>query len=143
MSHHMAMLETLKATGHRLTPQREIVLQVVCDAGGHLTADEILTRVRDRYPYLGKSVVYRTLDLLSGLDMITRTDLGQGRIEYELHEHPHHHHLICRDCGSVMQVDSACFDSLARRIKAKYGFHPDLDHFAVFGHCAHCVDHKE
>ncbi len=108
-----------------------------------MTAEEILTRVRARYPYLGKSVVYRTLDLLSDLGMVTRTDLGQGHIEYELHEHPHHHHLICRGCGSVVRVDNSSFDSLGKRLKDRYGFHADLDHFAIFGRCANCMDHKE
>ncbi len=136
------MLDTLRAAGYRLTPQRESVLAVIADSKAHLNAEEILQRVRTRYPYLGKSAVYRSLDLLTQLGLVTQTDLGQGRVEYELHQHPHHHHLVCRDCGTIMQVDHTGFHALEKRLLEKYGFEADLDHFAIFGHCRKCRGHK-
>jgi Fur family transcriptional regulator, ferric uptake regulator len=138
MSHHTEMVETLRASGHRLTPQRESVLAVIADCQAHLTAEEILRRVRTRYPYLNKSAVYRSLDLLTQIGLVTQTDLGQGRVQYELHEHPHHHHLICRNCGTVSRVDHDSFQPLGKRLMQKYGFQADLDHFAVFGTCRKC-----
>lgn len=138
MSHHTEMVESLRASGHRLTPQRESVLAVIGESQAHLTAEEILRRVRTRYPYLNKSAVYRSLDLLTEIGLVTQTDLGQGRVEYELHQHPHHHHLVCRNCGAVSQVDHENFRPLGRRLKHKYGFRADLDHFAVFGTCRKC-----
>jgi Fur family transcriptional regulator, ferric uptake regulator len=143
MSNHTQLLETLRASGHRLTPQRESVLAVVCESEAHLTADEILQRVRTRYPYLNKSAVYRSLDLLTELGLVTQTDLGQGHIEYELHQHPHHHHLVCRACGSIVRVEHDCFQPLEKRLKQKYGFQADLDHFAVFGLCQECQNNKK
>jgi Fur family ferric uptake transcriptional regulator len=138
MSHHQEMVKTLRASGHRLTPQRESVLAVMSESEAHLTADEILRRVRTRYPYLNKSAVYRSLDLLTQIGLVTQTDLGQGRAQYELHQHPHHHHLICRNCGAVSQVDHGSFQPLEKRLRRRYGFHADLDHFAVFGLCRKC-----
>jgi Fur family ferric uptake transcriptional regulator len=132
------MIETLRASGHRLTPQRESVLEVICDTPEHLTADEILKQVRKRYPYLNKSAVYRSLDLLVELGFVTQTDLGQGCTQYQLHRHPHHHHLVCRKCGGVLQVAHTCFQPLEKRLRQKYGFQADLDHFAVFGLCRGC-----
>lgn len=140
MSHHMKMVETLRATGHRLTPQRESVLEVIGSSDQHLTAEDILKLVRKRYPYLNKSAVYRSLDLLTHIGMVTQTDLGQGRVEYELHEHPHHHHLVCRQCGAVSQVDHTSFQPLEKTLEKKYGFAADLDHFAIFGLCSKCQD---
>lgn len=138
MSHHTAMIETLRASGYRLTPQRESVLEVICGTSRHLTADEILKQVRKRYPYLNKSAVYRSLELLIELGFVTQTDLGKGRTQYELHRHPHHHHLVCRKCGQVTQVDDTSFRPLEKRLREKHGFSADLDHFAVFGLCRGC-----
>ena len=138
MSHHTTFLDDLRQAGHRLTPQREMILSVICESGGHLTADDVLTRVRARYPYLNKSAVYRTLDLLSHLGIITQTDFGSGRIEYEVQQHPRHHHLLCRRCGKRIQVDEHLFDPLEKGLRSDYGFIPDLDHFAIFGTCRNC-----
>ncbi|MGB8647210.1 MAG: Fur family transcriptional regulator [Anaerolineae bacterium] len=138
MSHHQELLARVRAAGRRITPQRESVLAVIAESDRHLTAEEILKRVRKRYPYLVKSAVYRSLDLLTALELVTSTDLGQGRVEYELHEHPHHHHLICRGCGAVIQVDDKCFRTLEKGLLAGYGFKADLTHFAIFGRCEHC-----
>lgn len=138
MSHHLTFVQGLREAGFRMTPQREMILSVICDGGGHITADAILKRVRDRYPYLNKSAVYRTLDLLTQLGLVNPTDFGSGCIEYELHEHPHHHHLLCRHCGRRIQVQAEVFAPLEKALYARYGFSPDLDHFAIFGTCRQC-----
>ena len=139
MSHHTAFIEDLRQKGHRLTPQREMILSVICESdGGHFTADDILQRTHARYPYLNKSAVYRTLELLTRLGMVNQTDFGQGHVEYELHRHPHHHHLLCRHCGRRTQVDERVFMALQTALREEYGFVADLDHFAVFGTCRKC-----
>lgn len=138
MAQHLELVQSLRRAGHRLTPQRESVLAVVAESERHLTAEEILARVRERYPYLNKSAVYRSLDLLTELAMIHQTDLGHGRVEYELHRHPHHHHLICRRCKHIQQIDHTAFQPLARRLENDFGFYADLEHFAIFGTCGKC-----
>lgn len=142
MAQHFELVQSLRQTGHRLTPQRESVLTVVAESDGHLTAEEILARVRERYPYLNKSAVYRSLDLLAELSLVTQTDLGHGRVEYELHRHPHHHHLICRHCKAVQQIEHSAFEPLHRKLKNDFGFEADLDHFAIFGTCSKCRTHR-
>lgn len=132
------MVQVLRASGHRLTPQRESVLAVIGASRCHLTADEVLFRVRKRYPYLNKSAVYRSLDLLTRLGLVNQTDMGHGRIEFELNRRPHHHHLICRVCGQVKQIEHTLFEPLARKIEEQHGFRPDLEHFAIFGVCRKC-----
>ncbi len=138
MSHHTALIENLRQNGHRLTPQREMILAVICESGGHFTADDILQRAHARYPYLNKSAVYRTLELLTRLGVLNQTDFGQGHVEYELHQHPHHHHLLCRRCGKRTEVDEQLFVPLQKALRAEYGFIADLDHFAIFGTCRKC-----
>ena len=136
--HHTQFLEQLRVTGHRLTPQREMILAVICEIDGHLTAEQILCRVRKRYPYLNKSAVYRTLDLLSRLNLVNPTDFGQGCVQYEVHQHPHHHHLLCRNCHQMVEVDEHVFAPLEKALRNDYGFSADLDHFAIFGLCSKC-----
>jgi Fur family ferric uptake transcriptional regulator len=135
---HTELLGQLRGKGHRLTPQREMVLSVICEGDGHLTAEDILKRVRKRYPQMNKSAVYRTLDLLTRLGLVNPTDFGQGRVEYEIHQHPHHHHLICRNCRAMFEVEERAFAPLEKTLRADYGFFADLDHFAIFGLCHKC-----
>ncbi len=135
---HTDLLADLKQKGHRLTPQREMILSVICEREGHQSADAILQRVHKRYAYLNKSAVYRTLDLLTRLNLIHQIDCGQGRIEYEVHQHPHHHHLLCRGCGKTANVDGSVFAPLEKILRDQYGFYADLDHYAIFGLCRKC-----
>ncbi|MBI5030377.1 MAG: transcriptional repressor [Chloroflexi bacterium] len=138
----VSMVDDLRQKGHRLTPQREMVLSVICESQGHISADEILKRVRKRYPYLNKSAVYRTLDLLTRTNLVHPTDLGQGCIEYEIHQHPHHHHLLCRNCHKMVEADESIFDSVEKTLREDYGFVADLDHFAIYGLCRKCQAQK-
>jgi len=136
--HHTEFLDDLRQAGHRLTPQREMILQVICESDGHLTADEISARVRKRYSYLNKSAVYRALELFVRLGLVNPTDFGQGRVTYEMHRDPHHHHLVCRRCGKMTQADADLFAPVEKKLRDEYAFLPALDHFAIFGLCQKC-----
>ncbi len=142
MSHHNVMANDLRQAGHRLTSSRERILSVIHPSDGHLTADEICKRVRAQYGPINKSCVYRTLDLLARLNLVNPTDFGSGRIEYEIHRHPHHHHLLCRDCGKTIEVDERIFTPMAKQLHESYGFAADLEHFAIFGLCRNCQKGK-
>ncbi len=138
MSHHTEIANGLRQAGHRLTSSRDHILSVIHASDGHLTVDEILKRVRSRYGPINKSCVYRTLDLLTRLNLVNPTDFGSGRIEYEIHRHPHHHHLLCRDCGERVEADARVFESMDKQLREEYGFAADLEHFAIFGLCRKC-----
>lgn len=128
----------LRARGYRLTPRRLMVVEVLARSHGHVTGDDILCAVRERYPVTNKTTVYRTLDVLSALGMVAVTDLGMGRLEYELAEHPHHH-LICERCRARIEVDDDLLEPLRASLLLRYGFVADLDHFALFGTCPDCA----
>ncbi|MBI3536958.1 MAG: transcriptional repressor [Chloroflexi bacterium] len=121
-----------------MTAPREIILSVIAQSSDHLSAEEILKRARRADPRLNKSVVYRNLSLLTSLGLISYTNLGNGRSEYELHRHPHHHHLVCRNCHRIFEFAPQTFARLERELNAAYGFAADLDHLAIFGLCAKC-----
>ncbi|MCL5995654.1 MAG: transcriptional repressor [Chloroflexi bacterium] len=135
---YLALVEQLEAHGYRLTPQREIVLSILSETDKHVSAETLLLRVRQVYSRANKSVVYRNLDLLAQLGLISCVDLGQGRVEYEVHRHPHHHHLVCRHCKQVIEVSANAFAALQRELLERHGFAADMDHLAIFGLCRKC-----
>ena len=131
--------QDLRQAGHRLTSPRQRILSVIRASDGHITAEQILKRVRTRSGAMNKSSVYRTLDLLTRLNLINPTDFGNGRIEYEIHRHPHHHHLLCRDCGAMTEVAEKIFAPLEKSLRTEYQFIPDLEHFVIYGLCRKCT----
>jgi Fur family ferric uptake transcriptional regulator len=131
--------QLLRATGYKLTPQRLLVLSVVRHHQGHLTASEIFERVRERYPFVDISTVYRTMAVLKDLRVVTETDLGTGDAAFEWVGSQRHHHLICRSCGEITSLDDAYLRRLGSDLLETHGFRADLDHFAIFGLCRACA----
>src|SRR5881227_3550101 len=118
----------LRARGYRLTPQRQLVLEAVT-ALGHATPDEIAERVRRTASGVNISTVYRTLELLEELGLVTHTHLGHGAPTY----HADHLHLVCRKCGGIEEVSTQVIEGSVGRIAAEHGFAVDAGHFAIFG----------
>ncbi len=135
---HSDLIDSLTTRGYRLTPQRELLLSMLSETDTHLSADTLLTRVRKVYPRVNKSVVYRNLELLTELGLVSRVDFGGGHVEYEVHRHPHHHHLVCRNCHHMIGISSDTFADLQRQLADRYGFSADMDHLALFGLCHDC-----
>lgn len=140
MTHHYEVVEALQQIGYRLTPQRMMILEAIADSGGHVSAEEILETVREAYPYLDISTVYRTLDLLKTLHLASETDLGRGHAQYELLSKGLHHHLICTECGKILDVENSFLDPLRQSIDEAYDFHAEIEHLAIFGICSKCKD---
>jgi Fur family ferric uptake transcriptional regulator len=138
MTAHPTIVEALRQEGYRLTPQRMLILGIIDDSMGHISAEEIHQKVRERYPYVNISTIYRTLTLLKKLRLISETDLGDGYVRYELLERGRHHHLVCRRCGESFAFEHELLRPLQVRLLKKYGFAADVDHFAIFGLCRRC-----
>ena len=138
MGREDATVQLLKDSGHRLTPQRLMVLSAVRNAGDHIAANEILEQVRESYPYIDISTVYRTLSVLKQIRLISETDMGGGEYRYEWIEQKRHHHLICRNCDRLTILDHKYLEGLGTEIMDDYQFQADIDHFAIFGLCTEC-----
>jgi len=121
-----------------LTPQRMMVLDAIENSEHHISSDEIYAQVIMKYPHLNISTVYRTLELLHRLGLVTETDLGGGRVRYHPADKGHHHHLVCQECGRVIDLDESVMDNLKLVLKRDYDFTPDIRHLAIFGTCADC-----
>jgi len=132
----------LRARGYRMTQQRQMVLDAVRSLG-HSTPDEIAGSVKLTAPTVNVSTVYRTLDLLEELGLVTHTHLGHGAPTYHAADDSDHLHLVCRECGEVQQVGSEVAASMTGSLRASHGFEVDVTHVAVQGRCAKCASAKE
>jgi Fur family ferric uptake transcriptional regulator len=132
------LIAELRRQGYRLTPQREMIVEAVAHAGRHVTAEEVYEQVRARASAVNLATVYRTLDLLVELGLISRADLGDGRVTYASPIHGPHCHLVCRRCGCVIEADYELVAPLGEQLQERYRFVADLDHVAIPGVCADC-----
>ncbi|HSK25299.1 MAG TPA: Fur family transcriptional regulator [Jiangellales bacterium] len=131
--------DDLRARGYRLTPQRELVLEAVQELD-HATPDEVLAAVRRKASGVNISTVYRALDLLEELGLVSHTHLGHGAPAYHAAVEADHVHLVCRSCGRVTEVDTSVADSLVAQLNGSHGFATDVRHLTVFGSCRECGD---
>jgi Fur family ferric uptake transcriptional regulator len=132
------LVQTLKERGHRLTPQRQLILEAVEAAEGHVSAETVHARVAAQFPQVNISTVYRTLELLQNLGLVTHTHFDDGIALYHLAEDSHHQHMICRGCGQETEIAVSELATLDQHLQATYGFHADLTHFAIIGTCKGC-----
>ncbi|MCL2281045.1 MAG: transcriptional repressor [Dehalococcoidia bacterium] len=138
MAHSNDILTCLSQKGYRITPQRMMILNAINGASGHISAEEIYESIRQSYPGLNISTVYRTLELLQEMGFVTETDMGDGRIRFHSAGHERHHHLVCSVCGKVIDLDEEMLTPLAAMLNTKYGFRADLRHMTIFGRCKNC-----
>lgn len=137
------MLQTLREYGHRPTPQRLMILSAVRHSDDHVTAAEVLERVKESYSYMDLSTVYRTLDMLKRMRLVSETDMGSGTYAYEWLGQDRHHHLICNGCDRIELLDDEFLGALSAEILDSYGFEADMNHIALFGLCRECGTNSE
>jgi Fur family ferric uptake transcriptional regulator len=117
----------------RMTSQRQQVLDAVAHLG-HGTPEQVAAAA----PGVDLTTVYRTLETLEQIGMLSHAHLGHGAASYRLADDDHIH-VVCHRCGTVVDVPPLLADDLARRLLAERGFTLDRSHFTVFGTCAQCL----
>lgn len=138
-SQHDEFIERFRLLGLRVTPQRLLVLEALAASGGHMTADDVMRWTAARYPAINLATIYRTLDLLTSVGLVTQTDLGGGASEFELVGETLHHHLVCEQCGAVTEIDDTALVPMRERMLREYGFRVSSKHVGLFGMCAACL----
>jgi len=131
--------EQLRARGYRVTPQRQLVLEAVARLG-HATPEEIGTQVQQTARGVNISTIYRTLELLEQIGLVTHThlDVKHGAPTYHLATDADHVHLVCRDCGRVTEIGPDAIRPLITVLDERHGFETDVGHLTVFGRCQDC-----
>jgi Fur family ferric uptake transcriptional regulator len=121
----------------RLTPQRRAVLAAIADWQGTFTVVDLFERARRGSPRLGLATTYRTVELLRRSGSI-RALAGEERAAYVRCGPEHHHHLVCRACGSVEDTEECPLPSAAE-IKRRYGFSLESHELEIYGTCRQCA----
>ena len=129
---------TLHKRGLRMTPQRQLVLDAV-RALDHATPEQICVQVQRTAPAVNITTIYRTLDLLDRIGLVRHTHLGHGAPTYSAREHEHVH-LVCHQCGTIMEVPTELMDGLTAELTERFGFALDVSHLALSGLCSTCQD---
>jgi Fur family ferric uptake transcriptional regulator len=122
-----------------VTAQRERVAEVLFEATGHLSADDIERALRQRGVHVGKATVYRTLDLLAQSGMVAARDFGERFRRYEpVPGRQHHEHLICLRCGKVIEFTNERLERMKALVAEEYGFRHHHHRLEIFGTCPEC-----
>lgn len=131
------LADVLRSHGLRLTAPRQLVLEAVHTLG-HATPDQVHASVSERAAGVNITTVYRTLELLENLGLITHTHLTHGAPTYHPAGVDEHVHLVCHDCGTVEELAPAILSAIADTLARDRGFRLDIGHAALFGTCAGC-----
>jgi Fur family ferric uptake transcriptional regulator len=132
------LINAVKTQGMRMTPQRAIIFEAIEKLEGHMTAEDIFAEVQQINPYINLATIYRTLELLQELDLMTQTNLGRGRTFFALKDHCSHHHLVCEVCGGVEEFCDDVLEPVREALAEQYRFEAHTDHLSVFGICQKC-----
>jgi Fur family transcriptional regulator, ferric uptake regulator len=130
----------LREQGLPVTPQREVVADLVFSSNEHLSVDEIEQRLRAEGERIGKATIYRTLELLVRSRLVQEHDFGEGfkRYEHRLSRQPDHDHLICTECGGVTEFESRELRTLQDQVAEAHGFSPTRHKLEIYGLCSAC-----
>ena len=134
----MISRRTLNVAGMRATHQRALIMEIIRQGRGHLDADEIYRRAREKEPRLSLSTVYRTLHMFKKLGLVEELHFDETHHHYEVKPSAEHHHLVCLGCGRVIEFNRP----LSRYIKGNI---PEAKNFDIIetevrmsGYCAKC-----
>jgi len=123
----------------KLTPHRELILDIFIANEGHRSVEDVYHTVRDLDPRIGYTTVYRTMKLLVDCGLAREVDLADGITRYEhLYNHQHHDHMICMQCGSSIEFYNEEIEAVQDAASEQLGFKV-LDHrLQIYGLCKNC-----
>lgn len=137
-------LQYLRDQGHRVTPERMRLFDEIFSQHGHIDAEQLLGSLQEREVKISRATVYRNLDLLVECGLVRRHRLARRRYLYE-HVHPgqHHDHLVCTECGRVVEFVSPGISALQVEICRAHGFEPARHQLQILGLCTRCAEQAE
>lgn len=130
----------LRARGLRWTPQRRTLIEVLSRSDGHVTGGELVERCRAVDPTTIPSTVYRTLDVLEELGLLSHSHAADGREEFHVLPVAVHGHLHCVSCATTWEIPEVEAAALVSSLERSRGFAVDITHLSIAGRCAGCVE---
>jgi Fur family ferric uptake transcriptional regulator len=132
-------LKHIQKQGLKRTAQRDLILEVFLRTEGHVSGDDLYRLVRDDDPTVGQTTVYRTLKLLTDAGLAREVRFGDGRAHYEHnYKHPHHDHMICSECGKIIEFYSPELEAIQDAMALKHKFELTSHLLRMIGVCADC-----
>ena len=132
-------LKHIQKQGLKRTAQRDLILEVFLRTEGHLSGEDLYQLVREKDPTVGQTTVYRTLRLLTDAGLAREVRFGDGRAHYEHnYKHEHHDHMICSECGKIIEFYSPELEAIQDAMAAKYKFKLTEHLLRMIGICADC-----
>ncbi len=129
----------IRKSGLRRTSQRDLILDIFLRTDDHLTMEDLYWLVQKEDPSVGQTTVYRTLKLLAEAGLAREVRFGDGKTYYEHHyNHEHHDHLICTECGEVIEFFSPEIEELQDKTAAEFGFRLTNHSLRMWGVCSEC-----
>lgn len=135
--------QALSAPGLRITSQRTLILDVIRQGQGHLDADEVYRRARDKQPRLSLSTVYRTLHTLKELGLVEEVHFDEEHHHYEIKPPAEHHHLVCLGCGRVVEFRYPLARLVKRNVAEAKDFEITGSEVRMTGYCSRCRRERE
>jgi Fur family ferric uptake transcriptional regulator len=133
------LVDHLQRAGLRRTAQRDLILETFLRTEDHLTSEDLYHLVKQKDPNVGHTTVYRTLKLLTEAGLAREVRFGDNKTYYEHHfNHDHHDHMICTNCGRVIEFYSAEIESLQDQMADNFGFQPTHHSLRMWGICHEC-----
>ena len=132
-------LKHLQKKGLKRTSQRDLILEVFLRTEAHLSNEDLYALVKQEDPTVGQTTVYRTLKLLTEAGLAREVRFGDGRAHYEHnYKHQHHDHMICSECGRIIEFFSAELEAIQDAMAAKHKFEVTQHLLRIIGVCAEC-----
>jgi Fur family ferric uptake transcriptional regulator len=128
----------LRAAGGRVTPQRRLIAGILQEQGGHLSAEEIYLLARRRHSRVSLATVYRTLRWLKESELVRELRLNGDRYRYEIAQDETHQHMVCLECGKVIEFTCGHCADVHGDLAGKYGFRITGARVKLLGYCADC-----
>lgn len=137
MSCGTLQMHELRRRGYRMTPQRQNILHILIESGGHFSPSEIFRRAMHSSPGITEATIYRTLDFLAENGMIHPAVVPGGHLEYEIFKE-NHHHLVCQECGTETPAENEVVKKAILLIEKQSGFRLNKEHLTFAGVCPEC-----
>src|SRR2546423_13403667 len=134
----------IQKQGLKRTAQRDLILDVFLNTEAHVSGEDLYQLVREKDPTVGQTTVYRTLRLLTDAGLAREGRFGDGRAPYEHnYKHQHHDHMICSECGKIIEFYSPELEAIQDAMAAKYRIQLNEHLLRMIGICADCRREKK
>ncbi len=138
-----SILHALRRSGHRITGSRRALAEVVAQRSRYFTAAQVGEELRETGHRVGRATVFRTLDTLAELGVLSRIHESPGCHAYMLCPEEHHHHLVCSGCDLVIEVPHCPVDEEAKALAEATGFAIQGHRLEYYGLCGECRQKRE